>query len=442
MGTFLRVDNPGSDLPDPSDIDIDASAEPNYILPQGLAVVVLVFAVFFFVASLVAVVLRAWIRARAHAFGVDDGLMIGGLVLFLADAGIVAYATFQGLGTVDENIPMMMQQNGIKVKKHSSSPEKNPSLVVKQPRINNDLGSQFTMIWQLFYVASLLLIKASICVTLLRVTIHTPHRVAIYATIALSVAISLVGLIGLLCLCRPIEGNWIPGAGECAPRSVLIILNYLISVGAIVTDWACAIIPVFILWNAQMKRKAKISVAIVLGIGSLASASTFARLPYLQYYGNNDNFLCNIVLWSVFEGGIGLVAGSLPMLRVYFKRWIGSSGKPSKTAGLSGRGPPTIGGTPAGNNRHTSGRRNTLTATAAGTGGGGTGVAAGTSWLSTTVASRYGDDGRDWERLEEISTNSQQSEEEEEEEENARNIKKNAGLTVHRTLMSSMRCRI
>lgn len=32
-----------------------------------------------------------------------------------------------------------------------------------------------------------------------------------------------------------------------------------------------------------------------------------------------------IVLWSIVEGGIGLIAGSLPMLRQLFQRWIGST---------------------------------------------------------------------------------------------------------------------
>lgn len=148
------------------------------------------------------------------------------------------------------------------------------------------------MLWQIFYVLSLVFIKNSICMTLLRIAIKKSHRWALYITMGLSTAIGIVGFVGMLTVCQPVSAQWITGSGKCAPRSTTIAIHYLISAGAIVTDWACAIIPAFILWNAQMRRNVKLSVGIVLGLGSLASLSTFARLPYLQYYGDSVNFLC------------------------------------------------------------------------------------------------------------------------------------------------------
>ncbi|KAI1336925.1 hypothetical protein F5Y15DRAFT_392719 [Xylariaceae sp. FL0016] len=295
---------------------------PIYLMPAGLGMILLCFTVFLFFASMVVVVLRTWLRARNRTFGVDDGLMLVGLALFLSDAGIVCYDTFCGLGQTDSHIADQTQQTGIK----------------------------FVMIWQLFYITSLLFIKASICTTLLRIAVKKTHRIALYVTIGVSIVMTLAGFIGTVTICRPLRATWTPDVGVC-PREVLVSLNYMISAGAIVTDWACAVIPMFILWNAQMKRKVKISICVVLALGSIASASTFARLPYIQYYNHNDNFLFhvgNMVLWSVIEGGIGLVAGSLPMLRVYFKRWIGHSEKATTgpTGGLrewnlGGYGPTT-----------------------------------------------------------------------------------------------------
>lgn len=214
------------------------------------------------------------------------------------------------------------------------------------------------------YFPSLALIKMSICVTLLRIATMRPHRLAIFATMGITVSVALVGFIGDLVICRPISDQWTAGAdgGNCAPRTTFVALNYTISIGAIVTDWACAIIPACIIWNAQMRRNVKLSVGIVLGLGSLASISTFARLPYLKYYGGNIDFLCMytptpihacirlrtvanwlftitdnvgfVILWSVFEGGIGLVAGSLPMLRRFFRQWIGTEAR-STNVGVS-----------------------------------------------------------------------------------------------------------
>lgn len=324
-----------------------------YMLPRGLAIVILVFSIFFAVMSLVVVSLRIWIRARGNILGWDDGLMGGGLLLFLASAGLASYATFEGLGVPVSDIDSEMRVVGQKV---GFSPKSLKSWSCA------NMSIQYVMIWQLFYVLSLILIKNSICMTLLRIAVNKFHKWALYITMGLSTAIGLVGFIGMLSVCKPITGQWETGTGECAPRSTTISLHYLISAGAIVTDWSCAIIPALILWNAQMKRNVKMSVGIVLGLGSLASLSTFARLPYLRYYGDQNNFLCklpyrkrqiirtngkvidkvgNIVLWSVFEGGIGLIAGSLPMLRPLFKHWIGSTSR-NTTAGPSHR--HTIGG--------------------------------------------------------------------------------------------------
>lgn len=210
------------------------------------------------------------------------------------------------------------------------------------------------MIWQLFYVSSLACIKISICITLRRIAVERVHQWAIYVTIAISVVTALIGFFGDLLLCQPVEAQW-AGQGKCAPRYVNVILNYIVSGGAIATDWACAIIPAWILWKTQMKKNVKISIGIVLGLGSLASLSTFARLPYIHYYDGDVDFLCTytpaahaphnhsclpsiiivkvafVVIFSVVEGGIGLIAGSLPMLRLFFQRWLGTEVRSTNT---------------------------------------------------------------------------------------------------------------
>ncbi|KAI0175038.1 hypothetical protein BJ166DRAFT_587791 [Pestalotiopsis sp. NC0098] len=289
--------------------------KPAYLMPQGLSAVILAISLFFAITSLGVVSLRIWIRGRANILGWDDYFMAVGLALFLVAAGMASYDTFQGLGTPTKLIDDDMEIVGLK----------------------------YVWIWQLFYMVSLVFIKNSICITLLRIAIQRAHRWALYITVALSTAVGLVGFIGMLSVCRPIQAQW-EGGGDCAPRSTVVILNYTISAGAIVTDWACAIIPACILWNAQMKRNVKLSVGIVLGLGSLASLSTIIRIPYLRYYNELGDFLYkvgNIVLWSVLEGGIGLIAGSLPMLRQFFKGWLGSTVRstavgPSQLATIGG----------------------------------------------------------------------------------------------------------
>ncbi|KAM0336969.1 hypothetical protein ACHAPQ_003555 [Fusarium lateritium] len=101
--------------------------------------------------------------------------------------------------------------------------------------------------------------------------------------------------------------------------------GYLMSSAAVVTDWVCAVLPIFMLYKSQMKATTKVSVGVVLGLAALASLCTIIRLPYLKYYTIKSNYLynvANIVLWSLVESGIGIIAGSLPSLRkLVSRRW-------------------------------------------------------------------------------------------------------------------------
>lgn len=55
-------------------------------------------------------------------------------------------------------------------------------------------------------------------------------------------------------------------------------------------------------------------------------------MPYLKYYNEPTDLLlhlANIILWSTIECGIGLIAGSLPMMRRLVKRWLGDGLQPN-----------------------------------------------------------------------------------------------------------------
>ncbi|KAM5361834.1 hypothetical protein ACJZ2D_012864 [Fusarium nematophilum] len=128
-----------------------------------------------------------------------------------------------------------------------------------------------------------------------------------------------------MAMCRPISANWNKNAGVCSPPIVITSLSYLVSAAAVATDWICAVLPGFMLYKAQMKRATKISISIILGLGVLASIATIVRLPYIAFYAKTENYLhnvANITLWSIFESGTGIIAGSLPSLRRLLKNWV------------------------------------------------------------------------------------------------------------------------
>lgn len=56
---------------------------------------------------------------------------------------------------------------------------------------------------------------------------------------------------------------------SCQPAVYLLNVYYFCSSVNIFTDWATALMPIALLWNVQMNRNTKISVAGILGLGIL-----------------------------------------------------------------------------------------------------------------------------------------------------------------------------
>ncbi|KAH7144215.1 hypothetical protein B0J13DRAFT_444021 [Dactylonectria estremocensis] len=267
------------------------------VTPHGLALVLLVVSLFFVVPCTVVVLLRTWIRARHGVFGMDDGLMFAGWALFMGLIGILSSASYVGLGTRDVHLNADMKIN----------------------------GRFHVFMFQICYCCSLVFIKGSICVTLLRIAVIKAHRIIIWVTLITSCISSLIIVIALLAMCQPVSAAWGASPGHCAPTMILTGLSYMVSAASVAIDWVCAILPGFMLYKAQMKRQTKISITIILGLGVLASIATMVRLPYLKYYTQPEDYLYNvasIALWSVIESGIGTIAGSLPSLRRLLKNWV------------------------------------------------------------------------------------------------------------------------
>jgi len=85
-------------------------------------------------------------------------------------------------------------------------------------------------------------------------------------------ATTLPAVIFIICvanICHPITTLW----GETTTGSCSTTLNtdvsLFFSAVEIMTDWSLAILPAILLWNIQMKRLVKFSVALILGLAAL-----------------------------------------------------------------------------------------------------------------------------------------------------------------------------
>ncbi|TQN72547.1 hypothetical protein CSHISOI_02919 [Colletotrichum shisoi] len=305
-----------------------STVDPNqrFVRPlQGTGLSLFVVSIVGGVSSLVVVGLRTHHRLQRRNFSLDDGLMLGGLIIYLVDVALACRGALSGLGTrnADLNATMISE------------------------------STKYLMIWMMLYVAALCLVKSSICFTTLRIATTMPKlRIAVYVLLGLTIATFLTTFIGILLLCRPVEANWnqsliAEGRGECSPMSAMLGLSYTSTASTIATDLACAVLPAIILWQTQMKRSTKIAVSTILSFGSLASISTMVRTPYIDHYNRPLDDLvfhiANIPLWSNIETAVGLVAGSLPALRQLFMRDSTKGASTDGTDGSAGLHPASAG---------------------------------------------------------------------------------------------------
>ncbi|KAF2811244.1 uncharacterized protein BDZ99DRAFT_385536 [Mytilinidion resinicola] len=195
-------------------------------------------------------------------------------------------------------------------------------------------GVMYFSFWQIFFITSTVPIKASICISLLRITTNKVNRIILWTLIVLSSIAALISNVVVWSTCRPMAFTWdktIKG-GKCSSIDIILALSYLVSGSNIITDWTCAILPAFILYDIQMRTKLKISICLVLGMGAVASTATLIRLKFIPNYKNANDYLyglADIAIWSVVEIGLGIIAGSIATLKPLFNKIFGSSKDPS-----------------------------------------------------------------------------------------------------------------
>ncbi|KAL1965503.1 hypothetical protein VTN77DRAFT_5759 [Rasamsonia byssochlamydoides] len=259
--------------------------------------------------SCITLILRSYVRISRKTFAVDDYLMLFGLVLFIITVIMSTLGAVNGVGVHHYGATAAEMEKGI---------------------------FYFTM-WQLFYVTSTAPVKASICLSLIRITPVVLHQRILWSLITASVISTLIACIVVFTTCYPMAALWdktIPGA-KCSSLEKIIALSYVVSAINIVTDWVCALMPIFILWNVQMRRKLKISVCLILGMGVFASTATLVRLKTIPSYRNTNDYLygiAEIAIWSAVEVGLAIIAGSVATLKPLFNRIFGSTTSPQGTS--------------------------------------------------------------------------------------------------------------
>ncbi|PSN59575.1 hypothetical protein BS50DRAFT_614559 [Corynespora cassiicola Philippines] len=245
----------------------------------GDGVALLYGAIILLTLSWVVFTMRVGVRVWRKAFGMDDYLMVVGIVLFSVMASLCIVCCYYGSGQLARYLPTLAMAKGIKL----------------------------FYIAEYFYAVSAMFIKISVAVTLLRIAeARQLFGWALWILIGMTVIAALVFCIGIANTCHPISTLWGESNGTC-DLQLNTNVSLFFSVIEIVTDFSFSIMLAILLWNVQMKRKVKASVAVMLALASIASCATIVRLNYLTLYSDPGEFM--------YEEGIGIIPGSLPALR-------------------------------------------------------------------------------------------------------------------------------
>ncbi|WQF86497.1 hypothetical protein CDEST_11511 [Colletotrichum destructivum] len=295
--------------------------------PQGLPLAIIIVSSIFLVISILCVGLRTRVRLVEGTFGLDDGLMLAGTVVYVPCVGLAIYGCLVGLGTLQEKLNPWMFSEALKI----------------------------YIVWILIYVVALALVKSSVCLTIQRIiTTDKGLRITVWVLLGVTWASFLITFVGTLLYCQPVNALWTPtmlisGEGKCGSVDVFVAIGHVATSSTIVTDLALVVVPAIILWGTQMKTQTKLQVFGLLSFASVASIITMVRIPYVNRFKAQQDlqfWVAHTVLCSNIETGIGCIASSVPSLRRFIARTRGTTENTNPSGSGTKTGLFTIGSKP------------------------------------------------------------------------------------------------
>jgi hypothetical protein len=200
------------------------------------------------------------------------------------------------------------------------------------------------MAGQTLYISTLMMLKLSIGLMLLRFALFPWHKYIIIATMVLSTTFSVAMILFILFQCGKFTGivDFVANriAGKCVSQVVLLAMIYTHAGVTTFTDWMFIIIPILIVRGTKMSRREKIAAGTLLAFASAGATGSIVRffyipllaVPVTTYFTRSDP----IAIWSGVEPGVGIIAASVVCLRPLMRHGFGllrsSDSASSKTA--------------------------------------------------------------------------------------------------------------
>ncbi|RHZ58345.1 hypothetical protein CDV55_102358 [Aspergillus turcosus] len=236
--------------------------------------------------SLITGSLRCFVRFRlTHAAGCDDYMMVAAMFFNIGFGTCTIVGATFGMGkklVYFEDRPQDFRK----------------AMLVGDMNLQSNLSvnrPQCFWLGQLFYVVTSVIVRLSITVTLLRLTVDILHRSILYAATLLSIVAGTIFFFFSIFQCTPVNYYWnqMTEEGHCMDMDSRLGIVYMYSAAAAVCDFTIGLLPVFMIGKLKMDRHTKMAVISILSIGCVASTAVIVRMPFLQLSKSRE-FLCSL----------------------------------------------------------------------------------------------------------------------------------------------------
>ncbi|XEV04983.1 hypothetical protein FSHL1_010270 [Fusarium sambucinum] len=282
----------------------DIAYAQDSIPPSGLGAICEVLIYVFGVICTIVVALRVYVRMfkiqNDVKWRLNDYLAVIGFLPYIPAAVLGALSVHYGVGATDEYLDKFEMRNFITVR-----------------------GMEYLILYELIYYASSTITKFAIAVTILYICVERRYKYIMYGIMCIMTVTAAICVVWFFVNCVPFQGYWNPGAGECKSADGFLNLSYVGTSAQVASDWACALTPFFIVYSLQMTRRSKIAVVGILGLGVLASIAALMRIISYKYIDirkyPKDHMVSQsrLLLWSILESSLAIIACSLPALKVF-----------------------------------------------------------------------------------------------------------------------------
>ncbi|CAJ2509747.1 Uu.00g056470.m01.CDS01 [Anthostomella pinea] len=254
-------------------------------------------------------ILRVICRVRYSSWGLEDWAMTIAMFPFTVLTVACIACAFTGIGATNRTLALPGNEGYEK------------------------RGLFWFFLFEVFYCASVIPVKMSISLMLIRIAQNRKSFIWMqYVIIGMFTIMNLIAMMYIILQCNPVAAAWdtslLQNGGKCNDMKILADIYYATTAVNILTDWVTAFMPILLLWKVNMNRNSKISVSFVLGLGFFASLSACIRLKYTVGLTDAENYLfavSDIVIWGYAENGLGVAVGSMATLKPLFRRVFGLS---------------------------------------------------------------------------------------------------------------------